>query len=65
MRTACAAWGKPSYATIPFDVITHARVDVLPDRTAETLIAWLRACPGVEIVCRAGFALLRQRILLN
>jgi transposase len=27
------------YATILIDVITHARVDVLPDRTAGTLIA--------------------------
>ncbi|WBO69786.1 ISL3 family transposase (plasmid) [Streptomyces camelliae] len=40
------------YGTILMDMETGARVDVLPDRTSETLIAWLRDHPGVEIVCR-------------
>ncbi|MFC9916645.1 ISL3 family transposase [Streptomyces sp. NPDC127197] len=42
------------YGTILMDVETGERVDVLPDRTADTLIAWLRDHPGVEIVCRAS-----------
>lgn len=40
------------YATILIDVETRERVDVLPDRRADTLEGWLRAHPGVEIVCR-------------
>ncbi|MEU9456984.1 ISL3 family transposase [Streptomyces sp. NPDC048277] len=40
------------YGTIILDMETGERVDVLPDRTAETLTAWLRAHPGAEIVCR-------------
>ncbi|MET8516018.1 ISL3 family transposase [Streptomyces sp. NPDC005077] len=40
------------YGTILLDMETGERVDVLPDRTAQTLAAWLREHPGVEIVCR-------------
>ncbi|KOG57524.1 hypothetical protein ADK75_03770 [Streptomyces virginiae] len=40
------------YGTILMDVETGDRVDVLPDRTADMLTAWLRDHPGVEIVCR-------------
>jgi transposase len=40
------------YGTIILNMETGERVDVLPDRTADTLTAWLRAHPGAEIVCR-------------
>ncbi|MGC9539745.1 ISL3 family transposase [Streptomyces sp. UG1] len=40
------------YGTIISDMEIGERVDVLPDRTADTLTAWLRAHPGAEIVCR-------------
>lgn len=40
------------YGTILTDITTGKPVDVLPDRTADTLANWLHAHPGVEIVCR-------------
>ncbi|MEU8718699.1 transposase family protein, partial [Streptomyces sp. NPDC048663] len=40
------------YGTILMAMETGERVDVLPDRTADTLTAWLRDHAGVEIVCR-------------
>ncbi|MFI5642755.1 ISL3 family transposase [Streptomyces goshikiensis] len=40
------------YRTIILNMETGERVDVLPDRTAETLTAWLREHPGAEIVRR-------------
>ncbi len=42
------------YATILIDAETGERVDVLPDRKADTLEEWLRAHPGVQVVCRDG-----------
>jgi hypothetical protein len=50
------------YATILIDAVTRRRVDVLPDRTATTLTAWLRAHPGVQVVCRDGSAAYAQAI---
>jgi transposase len=41
-----------SYATILVDMETGAPVDVLPGREAAELEEWLRAHPGVEVICR-------------
>lgn len=40
------------YGSILTDGETHAVVDLLPDRSAETVATWLREHPGVEIVTR-------------
>nr|WP_034267052.1 hypothetical protein [Actinospica robiniae] len=42
------------YATILIDPGTRERIDVLPDPGADTLEAWLREHPGVQIVRRDG-----------
>lgn len=44
------------------DAVTHRRVDVLPDRKAATLAAWLREHSGVEVVCRDGSAAYAEAI---
>jgi transposase len=44
------------YATVLIDAETGERIDVLPDRSGNTLEAWLREHPGAEVVCRDGSA---------
>lgn len=44
------------YATVLCDAVTNARIDVLPGRTADTLEAWLRERPGIQVVVRDGSA---------
>jgi transposase len=50
------------YATVIIDAETGERIDVLPDRTAQTLIAWLREHTGGAYVCRDGSATYAEAI---
>ncbi|WP_233520264.1 ISL3 family transposase [Prauserella sp. PE36] len=40
------------YGTLLVDVESHRPVDVLTDRGAQTVADWLRAHPGIQIICR-------------
>jgi transposase len=40
------------YGTLLVDVESRRPVDVLTDRTAQTVADWLRTHPGVQVICR-------------
>jgi transposase len=47
------AWRKGQrYGTILIDLERHMPIDLLPDRSAESLEDWLKAHPGVQIISR-------------
>ena len=47
------AWRKGShYGTIVVDLEAHRPIELLPDRSAKTLAAWLIAHPEIEIISR-------------
>lgn len=48
-------WAGPrgrSYGTMVVDLERHTVLDLLPDRDAESVVAWLRAHQGIEVIAR-------------
>ena len=50
------------YATVLINAETRERIDVLAGREADTVEAWQRAHPGIEVVCRDGSAAYAEAI---
>jgi transposase len=50
------------YATVVIDMTAGRPIDVLADRRVGSTAAWLRAHPGVRVVCRDGSAAYAEAI---
>jgi transposase len=50
------------YATVVIDMTAGRPIDVLADRRVDSTAAWLRAHPGVRVVCRDGSAAYAEAI---
>ena len=53
---------RKRYGTIIVDLEHRRPIDLLPDRNAETLAAWLRNQPGIDLVTRDRWAEYRRAI---
>jgi len=47
------AWKKgQTYGTILVDLERHQVIDLLPDRSADTVVEWLQKHPGIQVISR-------------
>lgn len=54
---------RQRYGVIICDALTSEPIDLLPDRTVETLKSWLRNYPPIQRISRDRFARFREEIV--
>jgi transposase len=55
------AWRRGRrFSTIGVDLASHRVVELLPERSAETVGTWLARYPSITVVCRDGIDFLLQ-----